>query len=145
MTAGFAPLVKHEQRDEWEKYSVENQGWLEKSAYLKAVHPEHRDALHGTIQDHEHDRRNLEEPQSASPFIYRWQAGQKVREVSEPGQELAPMWQISPADAGIVNVNVLSDDRISDLYQKMLKAKASVLSSDVQIGDMVCYIVLNVE
>jgi hypothetical protein len=59
MGAAFAPLIKHEERIEWEEYAVLNQGWLTESARLKIVHPGHRDALHGTIQDHEHDRRLL--------------------------------------------------------------------------------------
>lgn len=70
MSAGYAPLISGnspletmELRQEWEEYSVKEQTWIETSAYLKAVHPVHRDALHGTIQDHEHDRRLLSQVQ----------------------------------------------------------------------------------
>jgi hypothetical protein len=55
MATAFAPLVKNEQRDQWEAYAIEHQGWIEQSAYLKHVHPQHLDALHGTLQDPEHD------------------------------------------------------------------------------------------
>jgi hypothetical protein len=138
MTAGFAPLIMHEQREEWEQYAVNNQDWIEHSAHLKAVHPVHRDALHGTIQDHEHDRRMLQETdEGISPFIYKWENGEKVSEVSQPGQVLAPLWQISPADYGVVNVNLLSDSRIAEVYEQMNQAESTVLSPNVEIGDMV--------
>ena len=136
MVAGYAPLITHEQRDEWEAYSVKNQDWIETSEYLNAVHPEHRDALHGTIQDHEHDRRRLQ-GSSISPTIYKYENGQKVPEVSQPGQTLAPFWQLSPADAGAVNVNLLSDTNVREVYEKMSEVQAAVLSTDIQIGDMV--------
>jgi hypothetical protein len=106
MAAAFAPLVKHEERSEWEEYAVLNQGWLAESARLKKVHPGHRDALHGTIQDHEHDRR-LQSPETPSEYIptqiYRWENGLQVPEPSRPGQVLAPLWQTSPASAPAVN------------------------------------------
>ena len=147
MAAGWVPIIDHEMREEWEAYSVANQGWIENSAYLKAVHPVHRDALHNTIQDHEHDRRKLQEDEGISPFIYRYENGQKVRQESQPGQQLAPLWQISPADYGVVNVDLFSDPRIRETYEKMLKAEAiikgeslapkAVLSADTEIGDIV--------
>jgi hypothetical protein len=174
MFAGFAPFVTDEQREEWGAYSRKNQGWIENSAYLKAVHPVHRDALHGTIQDHEHDRRlnvladralqdtttktltssstttTTSSPptsnppkQSISRAIYRWENGQKVPELKQPGQLYAPLWQISPADYGVVNVNLLSDRRIALLYQAMLKANTGVMSPGYEVEDIVSHNVNN--
>jgi hypothetical protein len=108
--AAFAPLIKHEERSEWEEYAHLNQGWLAESARLRKVHPGHLDALHGTIQDSEHSRR-LQSSVSSSPSpspsiptrIYRWENGIQVPEVSAPGQVLAPLWQVSPASAPAVN------------------------------------------
>jgi hypothetical protein len=104
--AAFAPLIKHEERSEWEEYALLNQGWLAESARLKKVHPGHLDALHGTIQDSEHSRRlqSSETPPPSIPArIYRWESGIQVPEVSAPGQVLAPLWQVSPASAPAVN------------------------------------------
>jgi hypothetical protein len=56
MAAAFAPLVTNDQRDQWEAYAVEHQGWIQQSDYLTEVHPQHLDALHGTLQDPEHDQ-----------------------------------------------------------------------------------------
>jgi hypothetical protein len=72
MSAAFAPFVDVEGRYECEEYAYNNQGWIENSAHLKAVHPVRRDALHGTIEDHEHDR-HLQETESAAaePSISR--------------------------------------------------------------------------
>jgi hypothetical protein len=104
MAAAFAPLVKDEERSEWEEYSVLNEGWLAESARLKKVYQ--RDALHGTIQDHERNRK-LQSPEPPSPSIptriYRWENGMQVPEPSRPGQILAPLWQVSPASAPAVN------------------------------------------
>jgi hypothetical protein len=110
MAIAFAPLIKHEQRSEWEEYAELNQGWLAESARLKKAHPGHLDALHGTIQDHEDDRR-LQSPETSSSLntlipkqIYRWDSNRtKVAETSSPGQVLAPLWQVSPAIASAVN------------------------------------------
>jgi hypothetical protein len=98
MAAAFAPLIKHEKRSEWEEYSVLNQGWLAESARLKRVQPAYRDdPLHGTIQDHEHDRRlqsTEPPPPSISSRIYRWENGTEVIETSRPGEVFAPLWQV---------------------------------------------------
>ena len=141
MSAAFAPLVTVDQRAAWESYSVENQGWIENSAYLKAVHPTHRDALHGTIQDHEHDRRRVlqeDENVGISPFIYRYnEEDVKVPETDELDKVFAPLWQVSPADVGAVNVNLLSDARIKTLYENVLEAGTGVLSVSTEIGALV--------
>ena len=49
---------------------------------------------------------------------------------------MAPLWQIAPASAPTVNVNLLSDSVVTDTYQAMLKTRASVLSTAVQVGDL---------
>ncbi len=106
MAAAFAPLVKDEERSEWEEYAVLNQGWLAESARLKKVHPGHRDPLHGTLQDHDHNRR-LQSTEPPSPSIatriYSWENGIQVPEPSRPGQVLAPLWQVTPASAPAIN------------------------------------------
>jgi hypothetical protein len=138
MSAAFAPLVKSEDREQWENYAVDNQDWIERSKFLKAVHPVHRDALHGTIQDHEHDRRLQEEVvESISEQIFRWDDGAKVPETSEAGKIFAPLWQVSPADYSAVNTNLLSDPRIADLYDVMIKEKQAVLSANTEIDVLV--------
>jgi hypothetical protein len=138
MAAAFAPIIKAEERDQWEEYADANQNWVKNSKYLKQVHPVHRDALHGTLQDHEHDRRlQGNEDDSISKRIFRWENGKKVIESSQPGQILAPLWQVSPADYSAVNVNLLSDPRIADLYETMLTLDHAVMSSSTVIDDLV--------
>jgi hypothetical protein len=138
MSAAFAPLVEAEAREQWEEYAVDNQGWIERSKYLKAVHPVHRDALHGTIQDHEHDRSLQDEAvQSISETIYRWEDGKKVPETSEPEKIFAPLWHVSPADYSAVNVNLLSDPRIAGLYDVMIRTNQAVMSSYTEIDVLV--------
>jgi hypothetical protein len=138
MAAAFAPLIKAEERDQWEEYADANQNWVENSEYLEQVYALHHDPLHGTIQDHEHDRRlQGNETESISKEIFRWENGEKVVESSQPGQILAPLWQVSPANYSAVNVNLLSDPRIADLYETMIKADHAVMSSSTEIEDLV--------
>jgi hypothetical protein len=138
MAAAFAPLIKAEGRDQWEEYAEANQNWVENSKYLKQANAVHRHGLHGTIQDHENDRRlQGNETESISKEIFRWENGEKVVESTQPGQILAPLWQVSPADYSAVNVNLLSYPRIADFYETMLKADHAVMSSCTEIEDVV--------
>jgi hypothetical protein len=138
MGAAFAPLVRAEERKQWEEYSVNNQGWVQVSKHLKEVDQFHQDALHGTIQDHEHDRRlraELEES-TISPVLYRWDNGTKVELAESVGHVHAPVWQVSPPYAGTVNVDLLQDPFISRLYNQMRSMDRSVLSSPTPITDL---------
>jgi hypothetical protein len=139
MATAFAPIVEAEEVAEWESYSVANQGWIEEAANIKMDHPGHRDPMHGTIQDHEDDRRLVEDGASSSgitPYIWKWENGTQTRQTSQPGQLIAPLWQISPAAAPAVNVDLFSDERISSLYSKMLEKKYSIISQAYAIGDL---------
>lgn len=147
MAAAFAPFVTSEQRPAWEAYSVDNQAWIKRSKLLKVTHPFHRDGMHGTIQDHEHDRRlgateqdNRELEGVMDPIvemIYRWDGNQKaVEPVDVANQTYAPLWQMSPAEVSAVNFNLLSDPRIYKLYEKVMDTRWSVMSSPLDISDM---------
>jgi hypothetical protein len=136
MAAAFAPLVMAEEVAEWESYSVANQGWIEQAATLKGNHPGHRDPMHGTIQDHEDDRRLEDASSGISPYIWKWDNGTKTRQTtSRPGQLVAPLWQIASADASVVNVDLFSDERLSSLYSSMLEKDYSIISQAYEIGD----------
>jgi len=144
MAAAYAPLVLEENRSQWEEYAYKNRGWLLESNRLKEVHPGHRDALHGTIQDHEHDRRQLQENEEEgqrlpdiSPSIYHWENGARVVETSSARGYYGPLWQISPADASAVNVNLLADKHIAQLFDAMVDTNHSIISQGFPIGDMV--------
>lgn len=144
MSAAFAPIISSENKEKWEEYSVANQGWIETSHYLETVHQVHRDALHGTIQDHEHDRRlqaHSDTPGSPisniSEHIYRWENDSKVQETNKPGNHYAPMWQVSPADYSTINVNLLSDALVKETYDVMVLANHAVMSRATEIDHLV--------
>jgi hypothetical protein len=134
MSVAFAPLVEAEKESEWVDYSIVNQGWIEESKRLAEIHPGHRDPLHGTIQDHEHDRRLQYE--TVTPYIWRWEDGRQVPETSLQGKVLAPLWQVTPEVASAVNSNLLSDERVLDLYTTMIATNQSLLSAATEIGDL---------
>jgi hypothetical protein len=138
ISVAYAPLVKAEEEREWAEYSVENKGWIEESARLRAVHPGHRDPLHGTIQDHEHNTygRKLLDSDIVTPFIWRFEEeedGRKVPETFVPGKVLAPLWQQTPAAPYEVNVNLLSDERVVTMYTAMAATNQSLLSAHSEI------------
>jgi Adenylate and Guanylate cyclase catalytic domain len=141
MCAAYAPLVTDAKRTEWEEYSVKNQGWIQHSKHLKEVELFHQDALHGTIQDHEHDRRTQEvEEDKISPVLYKWENGTKREVRMTSGEVHAPVWQISPPDAGTVNVDLLQDEFLLKLYEQLQAMNRSVLSPATPISDMFGYL-----
>jgi hypothetical protein len=135
-SVAFAPLVKAEKESEWLEYSIANQGWIEESKRLIEFHPGHRDPLHDTIHERGDAHRLQQESESVSPFIWRWEDGIQVPETVVPGQVLAPLWQVSPAAASAVNVNLLADERVASLYNAMIATDQSLLSAATEIGDL---------
>ncbi len=120
-----------------------NQDWIETSAQLEEFNGIHRDALHNTIQDHEHDRRlqslgvDRGPSNSISKHIYRLENGTKVPEANMPEKIFAPLWQISPAEYATVNVNLLSDPLILETYNIMREANHALLSRSTEIDSLV--------
>lgn len=136
MSASFSPLIRGEDQREWEMYATENKGWLQESAWLRKVDFAHQDALHGTIQDHEHDRMLQAESDQIAAKVYRWQDNEQVPVIASSGQVLAPIWQVSPPDAGTVNADVLQDETIAVLFEQMKILEHAILSPAVQIHNL---------
>jgi hypothetical protein len=139
MSVSFSPLLKPEMRSQWEEYAVEHRGWIQHSKDLREAHPEHRQPLYGTVQDHEDDRRLQSTDDSILEIpekIWRWENGTKVFDISPPGEWVAPVWQISPPKESTVMVNLFSDAMLTDLYGTMMKTNQSVLSAATEIGDL---------
>lgn len=136
MMALAAPLIPVSGREAWEAYSVDHTEWIDESAWLKTTYVKHLDPLHGTIQDHEHDRR-LQEGSTIPSEIWTWEGDKKVVVSAQSDDQLfAPLWQSSPADAGSVNVDLLSNPTIAQLYTAMDKTRQTVMSQGVKIGNL---------
>jgi hypothetical protein len=137
MAVAYAPLIRTEEKEQWEEYALAHQDWIETSAYLNEVYSANREALHDTIMEHEHDYRRLQETnESISKEIYRWEDGLKVPDSSAPGTLIAPLWQVSPAHHGAVNENFLADERMLEEYGMMRRAEHTVMSL-TKINDLV--------
>ena len=134
MSVAWAPRVMQEERSEWESYSVANQGWIQESERLREVHQGHRDAVHGTFQDHEHDRRLIEDITEITDEIWHWENGTKV--LDPVNNEYYPIWQTSPPDATPINSNILADPGTKLLFENMQQLNASVLTGYTQIYDL---------
>lgn len=57
-------------------------------------------------------------------------------EVESADEIMAPLWQISPAAAPPINVNLLSDERVATLYGAMMATRHSILSPAYQIEEL---------
>jgi len=153
----FVPLLAPSMREEWEEYSVENQGWLQESARLVIEHSEHLRPLAGTKKDHEDSHShshshgpvitNLQQIQDGIADIpnkiWQWEGDEKVplENTTVPiDRLLAPLWQTSPADASTINVDLMSDTRIVNLYNSMRQTNQTVMSDTTQIGNLFSWV-----
>lgn len=130
----FAPLVKKENKEAWDRYSVENQGWINKSLALAA----------GYLHEDRFDGGNHTSfvPTQISPNIYRFMnytTGKRVVQ-TEPGVQYgpanyAPVWQQAPVptDTSIINFDLLSHPVISRIYHQMWDTQSLVISEVVNL------------
>jgi hypothetical protein len=129
LLTSFAPLVKMENKQAWDNYSVENQGWIDRGLNLSAGFL-HNDLIDGG------NHTNFVRAQIA-PSIYRflnYSEGTRVVQ-TEPGVQYgpgnyAPVWQQSPAphDPSIINFDLLSHPVISRHYHEMWSTNSLVIS-----------------
>ena len=138
----FAPLVQGESQIDWENYSVANQGWIAEGVRLGLVHPDHKNPIEGSFQDHQ-DLRNLQSPEDTeivpiSDKVYSVQ-GEDSTQVpyhGKAGEWLAPAWQIAPTpaeDPKMVNFNMLADLDIKNLYEIMTRTNSHVMSRSIEV------------
>jgi hypothetical protein len=110
----FSVVVQDEQRDEWESYSVANQGWIQDG--------------HQVLQ--EGSRGNADASQSITPYIHVSQPNNNQGNNPEPGEEMpepkvagteelyTPIWQVSPPPLGSDTLNVNYNLHESSFFQK---------------------------
>lgn len=144
----FAPLLAGSaMREEWETYSVQHQEWLKESARLKAEHPSHLRPLEGTHQDHETDLVDAPTPtiaterQSIVPIpekLWHWEGEERVplETVPKIDRPFAPLWQNSPSNASNINVDLMSDSRVTDLYEVAMETDQTLMSAATEIGNL---------
>ncbi len=90
-----------------------------------------------TFVQHEHDRRlQTPEPELIPEQVWRWENGEKVPYNAYPGETIAPLWQIAPAAAPAVNVNLLSHPTIAESFDVMVKRGGEVMTTAVEVDQM---------
>lgn len=78
MSTAFAPIIPEENKAAWEDYAESHQYGVAEGTHLRKAHPEHKDPLDGSFQDHEERRQEeeLETPRIPSKIqdlpIRRW-------------------------------------------------------------------------
>jgi hypothetical protein len=109
----FAPLVSKDSKEEWEAYSIENQGWLQEGLDYQGS----GSTVAGRI------------PELVFP--------------SEDGELnlFAPLWQIgaSPTNASIINLNLLSIASFDRLVDQVLDTRAAVVSQVINLLPLIGY------
>jgi hypothetical protein len=121
-----------EKEGEWVKYSISKQGWIEESKRLErnplwTIRP--------TLWYPSRSGTHLLRPRPSGDQVC-YQDGRQVPETIVPGQVLTPLWQVIPAAASAVNVNVLSDERLVDLYTAMRATNQYLHAMHTEIGDL---------
>jgi class 3 adenylate cyclase len=116
----LAPFVTDETRNEWERYSVENQGWFQEGL----------DVSNGNKRDLQVDN-NFAIPEE----IYRVDGLSAARERG-PGPYL-PQWQIAPIVPvpALVNFNLLSHTGYQDSLNALLEAQVAVVGRSFDFSD----------
>jgi hypothetical protein len=149
LSAVYAPIISNQEREQWEDYSRRNTWWIDESNELRVVHPGHlyQSQIHylktyvdiqsgGNVSD------NLDEDlvgankHNVSEYVFRLVNGTKVHEPSHSATTYAPLWQVSPPEPGIVNVNLFSDSFLYDLYTVMIAMNGTVQSKSTNLVHM---------
>jgi class 3 adenylate cyclase len=109
-------------RDQWNLYSVDNQGWVEGGlAYIAETE--------GTDMP--------EGPYDISPEIYRRRADGEIATENGDGP-FAPVWQTAaaPEDATVVNFNLLSNDVVQRSFTRVREERRVILSEVVDASEI---------
>lgn len=136
----FAPFIEAQNVPEWEEYSVDNQYWVEEGARLRVIHPEHKDPIDGSFQDHEERkfRRHLQTtPPRIPEKIYTLDRdGEQIPYKATASEILAPAWQIAPtpgSDPKMVNFQLLADPIVSNLVRIIEETNETVMSKSLEV------------
>jgi hypothetical protein len=112
----FSPLVREDQRAEWEEYSVKNQGWLQ-------------EGMDDSISDGETDQ--------ILPFIWKFgedRAPERVNSTIGPNNVYSPFWQVAPPFPSSVNQDSFHIPGWPEVFEAMTKADTIVLSEAAIFG-----------
>jgi hypothetical protein len=124
---GFLPIVETMQREQWEAYAVDQQGWIQESYSALDNFKEEESTIHGNY--------------SISPFISISVNGQQITH-NAPGP-YAPIWQLSPppppSDTDLVNEDILASLRFGPLLGAMQQKQIQYAISDIMELDLYNY------
>ena len=127
-TFGFSPLVAVDEKEEWEAYSIQNQGWVLEGRGIDVDDPSQAEFLPTTpIIPPEITYVNAN--RTLSPY------GNDVDETT-PDTPFAVNWQMSPVPAltYTVNLNLRSSPLYRHLIQMLVDSRGNVLSDFTDLG-----------
>lgn len=132
--AGFLPYVKTVQREYWETYAVQEQGWIQESYRAQAIDGLEVDVntdleTERASQLENGQRNNVSAPleYSISEQISISVKGEYV--VNQRKGPYAPIWQLSPppppAETGIVNTDLMSGPTFQALFESLVSGDST--------------------
>ena len=126
-TFGFSPLVAAEDKQEWEEYSIQNQGWVLEGRGIDVDDPAQASFL-PTTPIIPTEISYVNENSTLSPY--------GPVDANTPDTPFAVNWQMSPVPAltYTVNLNLRSSDLYRHLIEMMIDSKANVLSDFTDLG-----------
>lgn len=112
----FSPIVTEQDRESWQNYSVQHQGWINGSLALKGYKT-------GTIVNE-----SQWPVEKISSIIYP-----ASEPPVEPNTTYAPLWQISPVNhvASSVNYNTLAEPIVLSLYDALITHSNGTIFSSI--------------
>jgi hypothetical protein len=138
----FSVVVQDDQRDEWESYSVANQGWIQDGHQVLEEGASSGSSSSSSISG------SVGASQNITPYIHVLQPN-KVNQ--EPGEDTTtpnaagtdklyiPIWQVSPPPLGSGLLNVNFNLRESPFFQKdfeiMQKTRRWVLTRAIEVEE----------
>ena len=106
----FAPIVHRDQKADWEKYSVAQQGWIKDDLFYRGL----RNVKPGNI------------PDEIVSFL-------ETSSGDDEDQMFVPLWQLGPVptNASVVNLDLYSHPSFHRMVDDVMAAKSIVLSEVV--------------
>jgi hypothetical protein len=140
LSSFYAPIITDLHREEWEDYSQSNTWWIDESDELRIDHPGH---LHQThihyLKSYVYDELGKNgkgmNKHNVSEYIFRYVNGSKVNEPHHSAMSYAPLWQVTPPEPDVINVNLFSDELLFDLFMVMIAMNRTVQSKSTHLDN----------
>lgn len=145
ISIGLHPLVYRENRQEWEAFSSQAQGWRRQGLEFQRIYENSLESsgLHDDDDEANHDHRQLHsgelDVQNVSEHIFQVGVNGFPEILEETADVMLPLWQHSPVHDGLpwVNYDVLREknERSRDALKDVISNKVTLLGQFFDLAD----------